>query len=153
MKAARVLPEPVGAAISTCWPDLIAGQASACAGVGALKALSNHAATAGWNSDVVVFSFMLDGFGGWKLRERTAPSREPKTPLCVFTIWVRKAGESTLSSLNPPPCPSPTRGEGTLWHTPSPSQTLRTKGFVRLASHHAADVIEHGALLRFPPPL
>jgi hypothetical protein len=30
---------------------LIAGQASACAGVGALKLPANHAATAGWNSD------------------------------------------------------------------------------------------------------
>ena len=50
-KAASVLPEPVGAAIRVWRPALIAGQASACAGVGALKLPANHAATAGWNSD------------------------------------------------------------------------------------------------------
>ena len=37
--AASVLPEPVGAAIRTFRPALIAGQASACAGVGAAKRL------------------------------------------------------------------------------------------------------------------
>ena len=47
--AASVLPEPVGAAISTCRPAWIAGQASACAAVGAAKLRSNQAATAGWN--------------------------------------------------------------------------------------------------------
>ena len=47
-KAASVLPEPVGAAISTSRPALMAGQASACAGVGAAKLWSNHARTAGW---------------------------------------------------------------------------------------------------------
>ena len=45
--AASVLPEPVGAAISTCCPAWIAGQASACAAVGAAKLRSNQAATAG----------------------------------------------------------------------------------------------------------
>ena len=45
--AASVLPEPVGAAISTWRPAWIAGQASACAGVGAAKLRSNQAATAG----------------------------------------------------------------------------------------------------------
>ncbi len=33
-KAARVLPEPVGAAISVCRPSRIAGQPSRCGGVG-----------------------------------------------------------------------------------------------------------------------
>jgi len=33
-KAASVLPEPVGAAISVCRPAAIAGHAAACAGVG-----------------------------------------------------------------------------------------------------------------------
>ena len=46
-KAANVLPEPVGAAISVCRPDLIDGQASACAGVARTKRLSNQSATAG----------------------------------------------------------------------------------------------------------
>ncbi len=44
--AASVLPEPVGAAISTSLPDWIAGHASACAGVGAGKVRPNHADTA-----------------------------------------------------------------------------------------------------------
>ena len=47
-KAASVLPEPVGAAISTSRPALIAGQASPWAGVGAAKLWSNHARTEGW---------------------------------------------------------------------------------------------------------
>ena len=46
-KAASVLPEPVGAAISTLRPAVIAGQASACAGVGAAKLWSNHARNRG----------------------------------------------------------------------------------------------------------
>ncbi len=47
-KAAKVFPEPVGAAISACRPDWIAGHARSCAGVGAANALRNQAATAGW---------------------------------------------------------------------------------------------------------
>ena len=46
-KAASVLPDPVGAAISVCRPAWIAGHACACAGVGAAKLRSNQAATAG----------------------------------------------------------------------------------------------------------
>src|SRR5712671_1886276 len=46
--AAKVLPEPVGAAISVCWPALIAGHAFACAGVGEAKQSANQVATAGW---------------------------------------------------------------------------------------------------------
>jgi hypothetical protein len=42
------LPEPVGAAISVCWPALIAGHAFACAGVGEAKQSANQVATAGW---------------------------------------------------------------------------------------------------------
>ncbi len=46
--AASVLPEPVGAAISACWPLAIAGQASSCAGVAPSgNVLANHAWTAG----------------------------------------------------------------------------------------------------------
>src|SRR4051794_35188094 len=52
--AASVLPEPVGAAIRTFFPSLIAGQASACAGVGAPKLRANQSATAGWNSEARV---------------------------------------------------------------------------------------------------
>ena len=45
--AASVLPEPVGADSSTFSPAAIAGQAFACAGVGASKACSNHSRTFG----------------------------------------------------------------------------------------------------------
>src|SRR5450432_2142636 len=47
--AANVLPDPVGAATNTCSPDIKAGHARSCAGVGASKVRKNHAATAGWN--------------------------------------------------------------------------------------------------------
>jgi hypothetical protein len=50
MNAASVLPEPVGAAISTLRPALMSGHASACAGVDTLKCSSNHAVTEGWNN-------------------------------------------------------------------------------------------------------
>src|SRR6516164_8712572 len=50
MKAAKVFPEPVGAATSTLRPVLMAGQACVCAAVGARKVRSNQAATAGWNN-------------------------------------------------------------------------------------------------------
>src|ERR1700761_2376697 len=49
-KAASVLPDPVGAAMRVWRPALIAGHASACAGVGAAKLAANQLATAGWNS-------------------------------------------------------------------------------------------------------
>src|SRR5919198_6082164 len=42
-KAASVFPEPVGAWISVCSPEAIAGQPSFCAGVGSAKAPSNQA--------------------------------------------------------------------------------------------------------------
>ena len=45
--AARVLPEPVGAAISVWLAALIAGHAARCASDGAAKVPRNHAATAG----------------------------------------------------------------------------------------------------------
>jgi hypothetical protein len=51
MKAAKVLPEPVGAAISTLRPALIAGHACVCVAVGARKLRSNQATTAGWNNE------------------------------------------------------------------------------------------------------
>src|SRR5215472_9015781 len=46
--AESVLPEPVGAATRTCRPAWIAGQARACASVGAAKLLRNQLSTAGW---------------------------------------------------------------------------------------------------------
>src|ERR1700722_19815814 len=49
-KAASVLPDPVGAAMRVWRPALIAGQASACAGVGEAELLANQFATAGWDS-------------------------------------------------------------------------------------------------------
>ncbi len=55
MNAARVLPEPVGAAIKTLRPALMAGQASACAAVGTANAPSNQALTASWNSGFLTF--------------------------------------------------------------------------------------------------
>jgi len=45
--AAKVFPDPVGAAIRTCLAARIAGQACSCAGVGASKLRRNQAATAG----------------------------------------------------------------------------------------------------------
>jgi len=46
-KAASVLPDPVGAAISVCRPAWIEGQACFWAGVGDAKQRPNQAATAG----------------------------------------------------------------------------------------------------------
>src|SRR5262245_5910961 len=48
--AASVLPEPVGAAISTSRPERIAGQARSCGSVGAVKVRRNQFATAGLKS-------------------------------------------------------------------------------------------------------
>src|SRR5215216_4208239 len=46
--AARVLPDPVGAAISVCRCFLISGHARNCGSVGAGKLRANQRATAGW---------------------------------------------------------------------------------------------------------
>ena len=48
--AASVFPDPVGAEISTCSPDAIAGHAWACAGVGSVNAAENHSRVLGVNS-------------------------------------------------------------------------------------------------------
>src|SRR5262245_47575689 len=53
--------------------------------------------------------------------------------------------------LNPPPCPSPTRGEGTLWHAPSSFRGTCGRKLIRC--HHLVAGVSKGALLRFPPPL
>ena len=52
-KAARVLPEPVGARISVFWPLLMASQPCSWAGVGASKVASNHARAMGEKWDGV----------------------------------------------------------------------------------------------------
>src|SRR5215204_5417525 len=48
INAARVLPDPVGAAISVCLCLLISGHACNCGSVGAGKLRANQRATAGW---------------------------------------------------------------------------------------------------------
>jgi hypothetical protein len=48
-KAASVLPLPVGATSSACWPAAIAAQPRACTSLGAAKAASNQAWVAGRN--------------------------------------------------------------------------------------------------------
>ena len=50
-KAASVLPDPVGAAISALRCREVTAQARACASVGAGKRLRNHPATAGWKPE------------------------------------------------------------------------------------------------------
>src|ERR1700737_901196 len=56
-KAAKVLPDPVGAATKTCCPACSAGHARSCAGVGASKVRENQAATAGWNESRVFMAW------------------------------------------------------------------------------------------------
>src|SRR4029079_12324866 len=46
--AARVLPEPVGAAISVCRPSAIDSQPRNCADVGSPTSVVNHRRTRGW---------------------------------------------------------------------------------------------------------
>ena len=70
MNAARVLPEPVGAAMSTSRPALTAGQASACAGVGAAKFCSNHARTAGWKKSSGIIKPANKEFGTRPIYDR-----------------------------------------------------------------------------------
>ena len=48
--AASVLPDPVGAEISMCSPEAIAGQACSCAAVGRSNAPANHSRVRGLNS-------------------------------------------------------------------------------------------------------
>ncbi len=47
--AARVFPDPVGAAIRTSEPDWIAGQACCCTSVGSPMWERNHSEMSGWN--------------------------------------------------------------------------------------------------------
>src|SRR5258708_37185428 len=50
-KAARVFPDPVGAAIRTCCCAWMAGQACSCGAVAASNVLVNQFATAGWKEE------------------------------------------------------------------------------------------------------
>ena len=49
-KAASVLPDPVGAAMSVWRPSRIRGQPSRCGAVGSPRRAPNQEATAGWNT-------------------------------------------------------------------------------------------------------
>src|SRR5712692_9102127 len=62
-KAARVLPEPVGAAISVWRPSRMGGQPSRCGGVGSPSRVSNHFWTAGWKGAREVTGRILTGAG------------------------------------------------------------------------------------------
>ena len=65
-KAASVLPEPVGAAISALRCSEVTAQARACASVGAGKRLRNHPATAGWKPERASGDIRPDcGTRGW----------------------------------------------------------------------------------------
>src|SRR5690348_16147809 len=83
--AASVLPEPVGAAISTSRPDWIAGHARTCASVGASNADSNQAETAGWkvfmkrekSSRVVILQ------SSFRRKPEPGGLREPRQSRCV----------------------------------------------------------------------
>ena len=77
-KAARVLPEPVGAAIRTSRPAWMAGQPAAWASVGALKRQRNQAWMTGWKG-----------------------ARGPLAPLIVFRVLdaIRGAPEAGAAAV------------------------------------------------------
>ena len=80
-KAASVLPEPVGAAISACWPLAMAGHASSCAGVAPCgNVWANHACTAGWNWG--------SGMDGTLYKER---NRFPSSPGAAAPLYIPTA--------------------------------------------------------------
>src|SRR5271156_5464522 len=79
-KAAKVLPDPVGAATRTCCPDRSAGHARSCAGVGASKVRENQAATAGWNESR---AFMMSAAGAPSITLRDKRCTAPGTPDAV----------------------------------------------------------------------
>ena len=56
-KAVRVLPDPVGAAMSVCRPWAMAGQPVAWASVGASNRLRNQRWMTGWNVDSAMAGF------------------------------------------------------------------------------------------------
>src|SRR5689334_11302874 len=78
-KAARVLPDPVGAKTSADLPPTSAGQALAWAGVGSGKVASNQRRTGGWKAARA--SFGATGAGGLlTLGEGTGSVYEPISP-------------------------------------------------------------------------
>ena len=64
-KAARVLPEPVGAAISACRCCAVTGQARLWTSVGWPKRECSQPDTAGWNSDAGAAEWVDDVTGKW----------------------------------------------------------------------------------------
>src|SRR5512132_765173 len=70
---ARVLPEPVGAQTSVCWPAPIAGQPPAWASVGpSANRRSNHTRTAGWNRSRTPGAAETVGVDGSELTDTSA---------------------------------------------------------------------------------
>src|SRR5882672_8319796 len=68
--------------------------------------------------------------GGWRRRTAREPAFSAQFPeirslgagFCPASDW-----KQPLCSLYPPPCPSPTWGEGTLWHRSSTPLTLHSR--------------------------
>src|SRR5512134_837265 len=90
-KAARVLPVPVGAAISVSRPRAIAGQPCACASVGPSgKRRSNQARTAGWKE---ASASMAGASVAWPIGENQAKAGQARwTPLGCASLRARFAG-------------------------------------------------------------
>src|SRR5215218_6145431 len=77
---ARVLPEPVGAQTSVCWPATIAGQPPAWASVGPSgNRRSNHTRIAGWNRSRIPGTPETAGAAGSELMDISA-SHYPLVP-------------------------------------------------------------------------
>ena len=80
---ASVLPEPVGAQISVCAPEAIAGQPAAWAGVGASNDASNHLRTGSekgsrgdsWVADVLIANLLTLPTVSSRLRPLDQPFR------------------------------------------------------------------------------
>src|SRR5947209_6363631 len=65
--------------------------------------------------------------------------RLPPTRFRILSTSKLATGESLLAEFHchPPPCPSPARGEGTMWHAPS-HRAACEPGDVRMPSAFAA---------------
>jgi hypothetical protein len=117
------LPEPVGAEINVWRRALIAGQASAWAGVGASNRSANHAATAGWNN----FSTFVFGPDA---TDRGPATRCPIDPAPVCFSRVKSEAEYRKNALRFGYFYKLTRAETqTNWRTmPAPIQVFRRAG-------------------------
>ncbi len=82
-KAARVLPEPVGATTRVFSPRPMASQAPVCAGVGSAKLLVNHSRTRGEKRARAATGECPDDPASW-----AAPRFTLTRPLCLFTPTV-----------------------------------------------------------------